>query len=90
MRKPKRSNFPPMTANSTPTIGTLRTLALTLWQDGWRINPCTFRPLNAQKPVTPSAIADAVELPYSVAVQVCHLLNVWSLGSVPVGEFDRI
>jgi hypothetical protein len=64
-------------------------LAKTLWQAGYQGDK-QGRPINRDKPLIPSAIAEAMELPLGVAVQVNHLLVVWSLGAAPFGQWDRV
>lgn len=70
------------------TIGEIKAKAKELWDAGYRLDKKTRRPVSF--PMTPDAIQHASGFERVAALQVLHCLNVWSLGVVPVGQFDRI
>lgn len=71
------------------TIGEIKEMALTLWNAGYR---CDKRggALDKNKPLIPAVIADHCDVTLPIAAQINHLLVVWSLGTVPVGEWDKL
>lgn len=71
------------------TIGEIKSMALVLWNEGYRGDK-QGRPLDKNKPLIPSVIAARCEVSLPIATQINHLLAVWSLGTVPVGEYDKI
>lgn len=68
---------------------TLVAVAKTLWNAGYQGDK-QGRQLDRTKPLIPAVIADVAELPLAVAVRVNHLLAVWSIGTVPFGEYDAL
>lgn len=67
---------------------TLVSIAETLWAYGFQ-GDRRGRPLDKSKPLIPAVIADVAELPLPVAIRVNHLLVVWSLGTVALGDYDE-
>jgi hypothetical protein len=74
--------------SSTPKIDQVTADALRLWSDGYRLQRKTGRPVDPAKPLIPSVLADRFGWQRNWAHQVNYLLAVWSLGEVPVGQFD--
>lgn len=79
-----------MNTSHTPvTVGDIRTKALELWNAGYR-GDRQGRPVDKSKPLIPSVLAARFGLSIGMATQINHLLAVWSLGTVAVGEYDGI
>jgi len=71
------------------TIGEIRAAALDLWRAGYQ-GDRRAQPIDKAKPLIPSVIAARLGLSLPLATLVNHCLVVWSLGTVPVGEFDAL
>lgn len=71
------------------SIGTIRLTALGLWNDGWR-GDTNGVPLDKSKPLIPEAIASEMGVTLKVARLINHQLVSWSIGTVKLGEYDKL
>lgn len=80
---------PPPSPETVFTIGEIRTFAIGLWGQGYKGDK-SGRPVDPSKPLIPSVIAQRFGVGLAFAIKANHCVLVWSLGRVPVGQFDKL